>query len=211
VKSQTPNGSVDKALPTDLDDKETIRWLRHRLIEVAQRRRELEDENRRLRRELVIWTQECERVQQALIRAQRKGHRKNTPPGTPHEAEQPIDAQTIVYTVCNLLSVHPDELASEKRTRPIVAARAIITALARQHTNLSFPEITRAMGKTAHSAVITLHHKTRDKIERGELLQKEVAEAAKLPPTATWNDLLELASLKIEKARNNENGPSDRF
>ena len=59
-----------------------------------------------------------------------------------------IEAVTTTY-----FGITPADLHSSRRTRTVSAARMVAMFLARRHTQMSFPEIARFMGKN-HSSVI---------------------------------------------------------
>ncbi|MFW6133062.1 MAG: helix-turn-helix domain-containing protein, partial [Planctomycetota bacterium] len=59
----------------------------------------------------------------------------------------------IETNVATFFGVTPADLHSSRRTRTVTAARMVAMFLARRHTQMSFPEIGRAMGKN-HSSVV---------------------------------------------------------
>jgi chromosomal replication initiator protein len=80
-----------------------------------------------------------------------------TPEGSasPRKPRRPVPASVIVEVVCEGLNVPMSELTGKGRHKRVVLARAVITALCRRMTTLSFPEIARAISRPNHSTVIT--------------------------------------------------------
>lgn len=76
-----------------------------------------------------------------------------------------IESQVATY-----FGVTPADLHSSRRTRTISAARMVAMYLARQHTNMSFPEIARAMGKN-HSTVVLAVQRLQKRLAAGEAIQ----------------------------------------
>ena len=66
---------------------------------------------------------------------------------------QPVRLPEIVRVVCERLGVEVEQLRSNGRHRRIALARGLVGWLARDLTAMSFPEIARGLGRTAHSAV----------------------------------------------------------
>jgi chromosomal replication initiator protein len=66
---------------------------------------------------------------------------------------QPVRLPEIVRVVCERVGVEPEQLRSAGRHRRIALARGLVGWLARDLTAMSFPEIARGLGRTAHSAV----------------------------------------------------------
>jgi len=66
---------------------------------------------------------------------------------------QPVRLPEIVETICTALGVEPDQVRAGGRHRRVALARGLIAWLARDLTAMSFPEIARGLGRSAHSAV----------------------------------------------------------
>jgi len=66
---------------------------------------------------------------------------------------QPVRLPEILTLTCQHLGVEPDQLRGGGRHRRVALARGLVTWLARETTAMSFPEIARGLGRTAHSAV----------------------------------------------------------
>ncbi len=66
---------------------------------------------------------------------------------------QPVRLPEILDVTCQQLGVEIDQLRSGGRHRRVALARGLVTWLARDLTSMSFPEIARGLGRTAHSAV----------------------------------------------------------
>jgi chromosomal replication initiator protein len=67
----------------------------------------------------------------------------------------PLRIDAVVDEVCARLVVNRAELMGTVRHRRVVAARGLITYLARELTTLSYPEIAQALGRKHHSTVHT--------------------------------------------------------
>ena len=81
---------------------------------------------------------------------------------------KPARAERIIELTCAALGVTLEEFEGSNRHRRIVLARSVCVLLAREMTNLSYPEIARAMGRPNHSTVITAHQRIKRQIEQGE-------------------------------------------
>ncbi|MCB9845769.1 MAG: ATP-binding protein [Phycisphaeraceae bacterium] len=90
--------------------------------------------------------------------------------GAAAKARRPARIEQIVELVCHSLGVSSAELMGRGRHRRVVAARALCVAIARELTNLSYPEIARAMGRPNHSSVITAHQRLQGQIADGVML-----------------------------------------
>ena len=66
---------------------------------------------------------------------------------------QPVRLPEIVDAVCRSLGTEPDQLRAGGRHRRVALARGLVAWLARDLTAMSFPEIARGLGRSAHSAV----------------------------------------------------------
>ena len=66
-----------------------------------------------------------------------------------------IRFDTIVDTVCEHLQVRRDHALGKSRKRLLVWARSLIVYMTRQMTQMSFPEIAHAMGRSSHSTIVT--------------------------------------------------------
>lgn len=76
-----------------------------------------------------------------------------------HRPARPVRMHTIVSQTCAALAVDAADLAGPTRHKRVVLARAIITYIARSLTTQSFPDIARAIGRPAHSTVITAYQR----------------------------------------------------
>ena len=68
-------------------------------------------------------------------------------------ATNPVRLCEIIDQVCSLLGVNAAELEGASRHRRVTLARGLIAWLARHHTSMSFPEISRAMKRNSHSSI----------------------------------------------------------
>lgn len=67
----------------------------------------------------------------------------------------------IESIVAAYFGITPADIHSTRRTRTVSLARMIAMSLARRHTQMSFPEIARAMGKNHSSAVLAVQRMER--------------------------------------------------
>ena len=74
----------------------------------------------------------------------------------------------IVEATCEELGVSRDDLAATGRHRRVVLARGVVVHLAREMTTLSFPEIARHLGRSAHSSAHAAARRVRDMLDRGD-------------------------------------------
>ena len=65
-----------------------------------------------------------------------------------------ITAERILDATSRLFGMSIEELLSSSRTRPLVNARQIAMYVCREVTDLSFPQIAKAFGKSDHTTVI---------------------------------------------------------
>ncbi|MEY2433892.1 MAG: chromosomal replication initiator protein [Acidimicrobiaceae bacterium] len=65
-----------------------------------------------------------------------------------------ITAERILEATSMMFGMSIDELVSSSRTRPLVNARQIAMYVCREVTDLSFPQIAKAFGKSDHTTVI---------------------------------------------------------
>jgi chromosomal replication initiator protein len=65
-----------------------------------------------------------------------------------------ITSDLIVEATSKLFGLSREELLSSSRTRPLVNARQIAMYVCRELTDLSFPQIAKAFGKSDHTTVI---------------------------------------------------------
>jgi chromosomal replication initiator protein len=65
-----------------------------------------------------------------------------------------ITAERILDATSTMFGLSIDELLSSSRTRPLVNARQIAMYVCREVTDLSFPQIAKAFGKSDHTTVI---------------------------------------------------------
>lgn len=85
-------------------------------------------------------------------------------------ATGPVSIKAIIAASCRELGVELAEFAGRTRVRRVVLARSLAVYVARQATNLSFPEIARAMKRPNHSTVITQCRSMETRAEAGELV-----------------------------------------
>ena len=86
------------------------------------------------------------------------------------QSARAIRVDGIIATVCDELRVVNEELASKGRHPRVVLARAIVVLLAKRFTNMSYPEIARAIGRPNHSTVITALQRLTKQIAAAQVL-----------------------------------------
>jgi chromosomal replication initiator protein len=84
--------------------------------------------------------------------------------------ESAISLGDIEAVVSSFFGVSPADIHSSRRTRTVSAARAVTMLLARRHTQMSFPEIGRAIGKN-HSSVVLGVQRMEKLLEEDGLLE----------------------------------------
>lgn len=85
--------------------------------------------------------------------------------GPASRARRPVPVDRLLHATCEALAVDRAEFAGRSRAARVVLARGLAALLARELTNLSFPEIARAMGRPNHSTVITAMNRMRSQLE----------------------------------------------
>ncbi len=75
----------------------------------------------------------------------------------------------IESVVSTFFGVTPADIHSSRRTRTVSAARAVTMLLARRHTQMSFPEIGRAIGKNHSSVVLGVQRMEKLLAEDGQI------------------------------------------
>jgi len=104
------------------------------------------------------------RVGAALV-AKAIGGESGVPSPSPR---RPARIEKIIELTCAALGVSTEEFRGSHRHRRIVLARSLTVLLAREATNLSYPEIARAMGRPNHSTVITAYQRIDKQMAKGE-------------------------------------------
>jgi chromosomal replication initiator protein len=101
----------------------------------------------------------------------------------------------IVEATCDELGVNRDDLASTGRHRRVVLARGVVVHLAREMTTLSFPEIARHLGRTAHSSAHAAARRVRDMLDRGDELPPD----ENTPGVRSIRELVETVRRGVER------------
>lgn len=78
---------------------------------------------------------------------------------------------SIVDAACDALGVGRDEITSNGRHRRVVLARGVVVHLAREMTTMSYPEIARHLGRTAHSTAHAASERVTQMLQRGQQLR----------------------------------------
>jgi len=76
----------------------------------------------------------------------------------------------IEATVATFFGITPADIHSSRRTRTVSAARTVAMFLARRHTQMSFPEIGRHMGKNHSSVVLGVQRMEKRLAAKGEIV-----------------------------------------
>lgn len=99
----------------------------------------------------------------------------DAPEATMHSARaaRPVRMHVIVAQTCAALAVEAADLSGRTRHKRVVLARSIITYIARSLTTQSFPDIARALGRPAHSTVITAYQRFCKQLEADEPIALE--------------------------------------
>ncbi|MFG0306451.1 MAG: DnaA ATPase domain-containing protein [Phycisphaerales bacterium JB040] len=87
----------------------------------------------------------------------------------------PLSVRDIIHAACSELGVEPAEFTGRTRVRRVVLARSLAVLVARLHTNLSYPEIARAMRRSNHSTVITQHNTIERQAREGRAIEAACA------------------------------------
>jgi len=88
--------------------------------------------------------------------------------------------EAVIEAVADFYSLSPEDLKGRSRTRKVVRPRQLAMHLARQETQASLPQIGRALGGRDHTTVLYGVKQISDRIERDELLRREVLAIKKL-------------------------------
>lgn len=95
--------------------------------------------------------------------------------------------------------VTPARLRSMSRSRNVSLARAIAMYLARQHTTMSYPEISRAFGKPNHSTAVMAVKRLEDRLAANEcVVWRQDGENTEQP----LREVIERLTTQLEQARN---------
>ncbi len=77
----------------------------------------------------------------------------------------------IESTVAIFFGLTPADLHTTRKTRTIALARSIAMYLARKHTDMSFPEIGRFMGRKNHTTVLLAQRRVSQSLQRNETVR----------------------------------------
>ncbi len=97
-------------------------------------------------------------------------------------AEEPrkISVEKIQLAVCKFFDINLHDLTGQNRSRKFTGPRQIACFLAREMTDLSFPEIARKFGGRDHTSIMHAHRKTEEEISRDLSKQNLVKYLTKL-------------------------------
>jgi chromosomal replication initiator protein len=96
-----------------------------------------------------------------------------------------ITAERILEATTKLFGLSREELLSSSRTRPLVIARQIAMYVCRELTDLSFPQIAKAFGKSDHTTVIHAVQKIEKLMGEKRQIYDQVNELTQLIKNAT--------------------------
>jgi len=96
-----------------------------------------------------------------------------------------ITAERILEATTKLFGLSREELLSASRTRPLVIARQIAMYVCRELTDLSFPQIAKAFGKSDHTTVIHAVQKIEKLMGEKRQIYDQVNELTQLIKNAT--------------------------
>ena len=96
-----------------------------------------------------------------------------------------ITADRILEATTKLFDLSREELLSASRTRPLVIARQIAMYVCRELTDLSFPQIAKAFGKSDHTTVIHAVQKIEKLMGEKRQIYDQVNELTQLIKNAT--------------------------
>ena len=95
-----------------------------------------------------------------------------------------ITPDVIVEATSKLFGISREELLSSSRTRPLVNARQIAMYVCRELTDLSFPQIAKAFGKSDHTTVIHAVNKIEKQMAERRQVYDHVNELTQLVKSA---------------------------
>ncbi len=96
-----------------------------------------------------------------------------------------ITAERILDATSTMFGLSQTELLSSSRTRPLVNARQIAMYVCRELTDLSFPQIAKAFGKSDHTTVIHAVQKIEKQMGEKRQTYDQVNELTQLIKNAT--------------------------
>jgi chromosomal replication initiator protein len=96
-----------------------------------------------------------------------------------------ITAERILDATSTMFGLSQTELLSSSRTRPLVNARQIAMYVCRELTDLSFPQIAKAFGKSDHTTVIHAVQKIEKQMGEKRQIYDQVNELTQVVKNAT--------------------------
>ena len=96
-----------------------------------------------------------------------------------------ITPEVILQSATKLFGFAAEELLSSSRTRPLVTARQIAMYVCRELTDLSFPQIAKAFGKSDHTTVIHAVNKIEKQMAERRQVYEQVNELTQLVKSGT--------------------------
>ena len=96
-----------------------------------------------------------------------------------------ITPDLILQAATKLFGLTAEEMLSSSRTRPLVNARQISMYVCRELTDLSFPQIAKAFGKSDHTTVIHAVNKIEKQMAERRAVYEQVNELTQLVKSGT--------------------------
>lgn len=87
-----------------------------------------------------------------------------------HTTPKVVRFATILSTVSQHTGISASQITGSGRKKAQVLARSLVIHLARHFTKMSYPEIATAMGKSAHSSIITADQRIIGQITAGQMI-----------------------------------------
>jgi len=88
--------------------------------------------------------------------------------------------EAVIEAVADFYSLSPEDLKGRSRSQKVVRPRQLAMHLARQETKASLPQIGKALGDRDHTTVLHGVQQVSDRIERDEILRREVLAIRKM-------------------------------
>jgi chromosomal replication initiator protein len=88
--------------------------------------------------------------------------------------------EAVIEAVADFYSMATEDLKGRSRNKKVVKPRQIAMYLARQETQVSLPQIGKALGGRDHTTVLFGLQKISDQIERDEILRREILAIRKM-------------------------------
>ncbi|HTV47155.1 MAG TPA: chromosomal replication initiator protein DnaA [Phycisphaerae bacterium] len=104
----------------------------------------------------------------------------------------------IITVVAEYFQMEPAAIIGAGRERSAATARGIAMYLARQHSQMSYPDIGRAMGKRTHSTAIGACQRVEAQLAQGELIRWDASDG---PKQQCINEVLQNITARLRHRR----------